>query len=211
MIKYFITCQVLSFYAHEWTYLSPKCPCVLDPHESLQRQVGGGGSAECEQPPCPPSPCHITIRSCSRAANYAGVWQPHCQRGERKAALEGENERGCILLLWTCELDAKKEDSFLVILCSISPWRQKVDAFRDICWLDFSQFKTPLIGWWNTFLPEGVTYIICLFDSSDKTNWILITPLEMTHFNTPLSHLESKMVCSRDRQRVKSCHALPAS
>lgn len=130
-----------------------------------------------EQPPCPPSSCHITICSCSRTANYVCVWQPHCQGGENKTAGKWRTGAGggggggvgveLCLLMWAYELRRRKEGDFVVTLawlhCEEGTWR-----FHHICLFDFSHFKMLLIGWWNTCWPEGGHYIICLFNSSDS-------------------------------------------
>lgn len=67
--------------------LLPVWPSPVSPRRGGAAQSFSpvGGEDVCEQPPCPPSSCHITIRSCSRTANYVCVWQPHRQGGEKTA------------------------------------------------------------------------------------------------------------------------------
>lgn len=67
--------------------LLPVWPSPVSPRRggAAQSFSSVGGEDVCEQPPCPPSSCHITIRSCSRTANYVCVWQPHRQGGEKTA------------------------------------------------------------------------------------------------------------------------------
>lgn len=78
-----------------------------------------GRRGVCEQPPCPQSPCHITIRCCSRTANYACVWQPHCQGGENKTAGKWRMKRGRVNSVSLCgcvTVRVSREEDFVVIL-----------------------------------------------------------------------------------------------
>lgn len=105
----------------------PVWPTPIFPSRGGAAQSSPGGRrGVCVQPPCPPSSCHITIRSCSRVANYVCVWQPHCQGGENKMA--GKSKEGRVnsfLFLWVCWSWAWKGRYFYLYLCLTSLRRGK--------------------------------------------------------------------------------------
>lgn len=103
----------------EWAsvcaWLTPVTPLSNGTVQSSPRGMRG----LCEQPPCPQSPCHITIRCCSRTANYACVWQPHCQGGENKTAGKWRMKRGRVNSVSLCgcvTVRVSREQDFVVIL-----------------------------------------------------------------------------------------------
>lgn len=173
------------------------CLCCLLPVWPVFPLWGGtaqssprGRRGVCEQPPCPPSSCHITIRFWSRTANYVCVWQPQCQGWWELDGWEVEDKgwrMGELNPFFSCECMSvrvrhEKEDNFAVILGFTV--KQKLHVFYHICLL-FSQFKMQLIGyWWNTYWPKVGHLFIYLFNSSDETNWILMTLIQMMHLTS---------------------------
>lgn len=145
---------------------------LFDPHLSLQSRGGTAKSSSrgrrgvCEHPPCPPSSCHITIRLWSRTANYVCVWQPRCQGAANKTA--GKRRiRGGGWGRWSPSPHVRVrhgEDDHLVVI--FAWFHCKIILFASECvWC----VLRPSAG------PRLAHLFIDLFNSSDKTNWILVT------------------------------------
>lgn len=124
-----------------------------------------GGRGVCEQPPCPPSSCHITIRLWSRTANYVCVWQPHCQGGENETAGKWRIRGGgwgrwtLSLFVWVWKLDMERKIILLQFLLDFTVKRKKIGPLSShllTTVFDFSQFKMLLVGYrWNSYWPKA--------------------------------------------------------